>query len=67
MRRIREYIDIFCREHKILRLEAWVDVNFNEGLRLVKHLGFHPESRKINFLGKNKDAWLYVRFFDESI
>lgn len=64
IRRIKEYIDIFCETHKIRRLQAWVDVSFEEGKRLVEHLGFHKESRMIDYLGEDKDAWQYVKMME---
>jgi hypothetical protein len=64
MRRIKEYIEIFCETHNIIRLQAWVDCEFEEGRRLVDHLGFHKEVRMMDFMGKGKDAWLYVRLME---
>lgn len=61
---ISEYGEIFCRNHKIRRLQAWVPKGFEEGMRLVQHFGFEAESLMKDFLGKGKDAMLFVRFFD---
>jgi RimJ/RimL family protein N-acetyltransferase len=60
---IKEWIDIFVKEHGIKRLQAYVEVSFPEAIRMVTHLGFHKESTMQNFVN-NEPAYLYVRFFD---
>lgn len=59
---IKEWIDKFVKEHKIKRLQAYVEMDFTEAIRIVKHLGFEWESDMKKFVG-NKDAFMYVRIF----
>ena len=59
-RTVKEYIDIFAKEHELKRLQAYVECDFTEGIRLVQHLGFKKESIMENFMG-DKDAFMYVR------
>lgn len=61
---LKEWTDIFCKEHRILRLQAFVAVDFPEGVRIADHLGFTIESIMRNFW-PDKDAYLYVRFQGE--
>lgn len=60
---ISEYMDIFCREHKITRLQAWVRKGFTGGMRMVRHLGFDEEYMMKNFLGNGQDAIMFVRYY----
>lgn len=62
---VAEYIDIFCKNHKIRRLQAWVDKDFPEGIRTVRHLGFQEEYMLKDFLGKGKNAIMFVKYFGE--
>lgn len=57
---IKEWADIFIKEHGIKRLQAYVECDFPEAIRMVQHLGFELESRMKNFMG-NKDAFLFTR------
>jgi len=59
---VKEWIDIFIEEHKLKRLQAYVECDFPEAIRMVEHLGFEKEFDKPmkNFVG-DKDAFLYVR------
>jgi len=57
---IKEWIDIFAKEHNLKRLQAYVQMDFPEAIRMVQHLGFEKESIMKNFVG-DKDALLYVR------
>ena len=59
---LKEWIDIFCKEHGIRRLQAYVEMDFPEAIRLVQHLGFEKESIMKNFMNE-KDASMYVRIF----
>jgi len=62
---IREFLEQWCKDHGIIRLQAWVKQDFPEGHRLVNHLGFQPEGYLMkDFCGKGVDAQLYVRFFE---
>ena len=57
---IKERIDIFVKEHGIKRLQAYVELDFPEAIRMVQHLGFEKESIMKSFVG-DKDASLYAR------
>lgn len=59
-RTIKEWIDIFAKEHGIKRLQAYIEVDFPEAVRLVEHLGFYRESTMKNFVD-DKDAFLYAK------
>jgi len=59
-RTIKEWIDVFTKEHGIKRLQAYVECDFEEAIRMVKHLGFEKESIMKNFIG-DKDSYMYVR------
>jgi hypothetical protein len=64
VRVINEYMHDFCKRYNICRLQSWVAKDFAEGLRTVRHFNFEEEYTLKNFLGKGKDAILFVRFFD---
>ena len=57
---IKEWIDKFVEEHQLKRLQAYVECDFPEAIRMVQHLGFEEESRMENFMG-DKDAYMYKR------
>lgn len=57
---VREWMEIICKEMGIVRLQAYVEVGFEEAERMVKHLGFEKESVMRNFVG-SKSAYLFVR------
>ena len=57
---IKEWIEMFTKEHGIKRLQAYVEVDFPEAIRMVEHLGFEQESIMKNFVG-DKDAAMFVR------
>jgi RimJ/RimL family protein N-acetyltransferase len=59
-RTMRDAIDQFCAENDITRLQAYVECDFPEAMRLVEHLGFIKESTMKNFVG-DKDAFMYAR------
>ena len=59
-----ERVPGFCETNGIRRLEAYVEVGFEAGIRLVEHLDFHEESRMLNFID-DKPAIRFVRFFKE--
>ena len=59
---LKEWMDIFVKEHGIKRLQAYVELDFPEAIRMVQHLGFEKESIMKSFVG-DKDASLYVRIF----
>ena len=58
---IKGWMDIFCEDHKLRRLQAYVDVDFPEAIRLIEHLGFEREFRMKNFMPET-DAYMYVKF-----
>lgn len=60
-----QWIPGFCETMGIRRLEAYIEIGFDAGKRLVEHLGFEFESRKKNFFG-DEPADCYVRFFKET-
>ena len=59
-RTIKEWIDVFAKEHNVKRLQAYVECDFTEAIRMVQHLGFTKESIMKNFMG-DRDAFMYVR------
>ena len=58
-RTIREWMARLTEEHNIHRLQAYVDLEFPEAVRMIEHLGFTRESIMWDFLG-DKPAALYV-------
>ena len=60
---IKEWMDIFVKEHEIKRLQSYIAPDFPEAVRMAQHLGFHKESILENFMGDKKDASLYVKLF----
>lgn len=64
VRVINEYMEIFCKNHHIRRLQAWVAKDFPEGLRTARHFNFEEEYMMKDFLGKGKDAIMFVKYFD---
>jgi len=61
---ISEWLEIWCKNHKIHRIQAWVKAGFEEGKRTVEHLGFQKEFKMVDFLGKGRDAWQYYRLME---
>ncbi len=61
---IKEWMEIICKEKGIKRLQAYIEMDFPEAVRTVKHLGFEQESIMKNFVG-NKDAYMYVKFMEK--
>jgi hypothetical protein len=59
-RTMRDWINVWAKDHKVKRLQAYVRTDFPEGVRLVEHLGFERESIMKNFIG-DKDATMYRR------
>ncbi len=64
-RTMKEWLDIFAKEHKIKRAQAYIETDFEQAIRLVQHLGFEYESTMQNFVG-NQPAYLYVKFYGVS-
>ena len=65
-RAIKEWGDIFVKEHGIRRLQCFVEVDFPEAIRVVERCGFVKEFEKPmkNFID-DKDAYLYVRLRED--
>lgn len=59
-RTLKEWIDIFVKDKKIKRLQAYIDPDFPEAINMVQHLGFERESNLEKFYG-DRDAYLYKR------
>jgi RimJ/RimL family protein N-acetyltransferase len=59
-RTIKEWIDTFAKAHKIRRLQAYVEEDFPQAIRMVEHLGFERESVMKNFID-DKSCYMYVR------
>ena len=59
---IKEWMEIFVKEHKIKRLQAYIELDFPEAIRMAQHLGFEKESIMRNFVG-DKDVSMYTRVF----
>jgi hypothetical protein len=63
IRTMRTWIDTQAVELGLTRLQAWIDKDRPEAIRLVEHLGFNEESMMPNFIDEGKDALLYVKFY----
>jgi len=61
---IKEWMEILAKDKGIKRLQAYVETDFPEAVRVVEHLGFHQESVMPKFVG-NKFAYLYTKFIGE--
>lgn len=59
-RTIKEWMAKFTEEHKLKRLQAYVEPDFPEAIRMVEHLGFERESIMKNFIN-DKDVYMYVK------
>ena len=64
MRILEEQINKFVKEHNLRRLQAYVQHDFPEAIRLIEYLGFEKEFEKPmkNFVD-DKDAYMYIRLF----
>lgn len=61
IRVVKEWMEEWCKNHSIIRLQAWVATDFIEGMRTVEHFGFRRECLLNDFLGKDKPAVLYAK------
>jgi RimJ/RimL family protein N-acetyltransferase len=61
---IKEWISKFVKDHGLKRIQATVECDFEEAIRMVRHLGFKKESIMKNYVN-GKDAFMYVRFGGE--
>lgn len=59
-RTVSEWRDSFAKEHGLRRLQAYIECDFPEAVRMIEHLGFEKESIMENFIG-DKDAFMYKR------
>ena len=59
---IKEWIEQFTEELGIVRLQAYVESDFDKAIGMVQHLGFKKESIMEKFMG-DKDAFMYKRIF----
>lgn len=60
---LKEWADIFCKDHGIQRLMAFVRTGYEAGVRTCEHLGYRFENR----MPKYEDGQpfdLFVKFFD---
>lgn len=57
---IRDWMDELIRLHKLERVMAAVEIDFEKAIRTVEHLGFVLESTMPRFFG-NKPGLMYVR------
>jgi hypothetical protein len=60
IRTIKGWIDAFAYEHKLKRIQAYVDAGYYEGLKFIEHLGFERESLMKDAM-PNGDAIMYRR------
>jgi len=61
---IKEWIEGFMEEKQLTRLQATVECDFEEAIRMVKHLGFKKESIMKRYVD-GKDAFMFVKFGGE--
>ncbi len=61
---ISEWMIILAKDKGIKRMQCYIEVDFPESVRMVKHLGFHQEHIMPKFVGE-KSAYLYVKYFGE--
>lgn len=59
---IRDYMKVVVELTDIHRLQAAIEVDFPEAIRMVEHLGFERESIMKHWKG-DKSAYMYVKFF----
>ena len=63
---IAEWMEKLVERHQIHRLQAYVDLEFEEAVRLVEHLGFTRESIMWDFLG-DKPAAMYIKIYHREV
>ena len=61
---IRDWIENFTKEHGLTRLQATVECDFVEAIRMVQHLGFKKESIMKKYV-EGRDAFMYVKIGGE--
>ena len=60
---VREWFEILMKDKGIVRAQCYIEANFEEAIRLAKHLGFRYESTMSNFIGK-KPAFMFVKMME---
>ena len=63
-RTIKEWMDVFVKDHGLTRLQATVECDFDVAIRTVQHLGFKKESIMKRYVD-GRDAFMYVRLEGE--
>ena len=59
-RAMQKWLDGMARTHGLNRLQAYVEVNFPEAIKMIELLGFYRESLMKSFVG-NHDAYMYAK------
>jgi len=62
---VREWMDVLIEQHHIKRLQAYIEPDFPEAIRMIQRLGFEWESNMRNFL-PNGDAYMYTKLYGVS-
>ena len=60
---IKEWMKILAKDKGIKRMQAYVEADFEEAIRMVEHLGFRRESIMSRFVNE-KPAYMFVRYFN---
>lgn len=58
---IKEWMARICEEKGIKRLQAYIEPDFPDAVRMAQHLGFVKESVMECFLPDGRDAFMFVR------
>jgi len=61
VRTMRDWLDVTVSELQLSRLQAWVDPERPEAVKLIKHLGFVEEFSMKDFLGLDKNVSLFIK------
>lgn len=62
---LRDWIEQYCRNNGIIRLQCFIDESFPQSIRLAEHLGFDHESRHLmHRFFNDRSAWLYYRIME---
>lgn len=66
-RTCRSFLDRLAEENGIIRMQAWIEVGYEERIRFAEHLGFEREGDMLHdFAGKGRPAYIYVKYLQES-
>lgn len=60
---VKEWMLELVEEKGIKRLQAYIEPDFEEAIRMAQHLGFEKESILENFLPDGRNALMYRRLF----